>query len=99
MNRSKYDARQPLVNFEDGEREFLFPVKVVASRSVVMMPSSILLPYALCANVNPRVLARSATMLATVVLPFVPVTAMILSGFSIRMRKSGHSFLASCPGK
>ena len=64
-----------------------------------MMPSSILLPYALCAKVIPKDRAKSATILATVVFPFVPVTAMILSGLSIRIRKSGHSFFASCPGK
>jgi hypothetical protein len=38
-------------------------------------------------------------MFDTVVLPFVPVTAMIFAGFDTRERKSGQSFNAIFPGK
>ena len=38
-------------------------------------------------------------MLQQVVLPFVPVTVIIVLGLSIRPKKSGQIFIASLPGK
>ena len=67
--------------------------------SAVEMPEVMLEPERLLRTFFPSASRISVSRLLTVVLPLVPVTAMMVPGFPTYRRKSGHSFSASEPGK
>ena len=63
------------------------------------MPLATLEPARLMSTRWPSFSRVSARRLLTVVLPLVPVTAMMVLGRPTYFRKSGHSFRARVPGK
>ena len=72
---------------------------VTPFRRAEEMPLLILEPLLLFRVSTPRAFSMSITRLAVLVLPFVPVTAMILAGLATYFRKSGQIFRARLPGK
>ena len=67
--------------------------------NAVAIPELILDPARLLSTFIPDISNTSQVRLETVVLPLVPVMAMILAGFPMYFKKSGQSFKASLPGK
>ena len=62
-------------------------------------PEEMLLPARLLRTRWPSASRMSTSILLTVVLPLVPVTATIRCGLPTYFKKSGHTFTASEPGK
>ena len=72
---------------------------VVPAINADATPASMLAPNLLSSTFLPLDSRIPISKLHTVVLPFVPVTAIILSGFAIFFKKSLSIFIATFPGK
>ena len=75
------------------------PARLQPRSSAVAMPETMFEPVRFVTTCRPSLSSRPESMLLTVVLPFVPVMATIVSGFPTYFRKSGQIFSASEPGK
>ena len=76
-----------------------FPKIPAPMMRAVAMPVFMLEPRLLLSTRLPSALNISMARLQTVVLPLVPVTPIMAFGFFIILRKSGHSLIATTPGK